>query len=336
MRKVQEFVKVALKKDEAIAFLMEKGVLIGFDEKEKLFHGRVNTNDEKFFVDSNFDNSGRTLGHYNNNAIPGLHASNYKIAQRYANKRMMENAVSGAKMGRIEVHQIAPICSGLKIVNYQKLMDIDDLEPSLLQMHISQEEINELKKQKLSPEEMKKVKDAIKTITATHTVEEVMPKLFEFHKDQKILKDLFDICAKNSKKNKPYVLDDDLEKYITKYAKGSFETEEKIRAISGAVNVFQLLKEDGNIQMLVSKLQSDIDFTDDMSLNLDFFKAFLGKENIVGIKQKIWVSKVINENNFDDYFFFDTQRINTNQVVHKMEQDKKKQTKESKPQTRAA
>ena len=71
--------------------------------------------------------------------------------------------------------------------------------------------------------------------------------------------------------------------------------------------------------MLLSKLQSGFDFDDICTYNLDFFNDYLQALNIVGVHQKIWHSDIINQNAFDDYFFFDTSKINTEQVAKKIE-----------------
>ncbi len=327
MPKIQHLVEQAIKKEEAILRLKSLGVLVDFDEKLNLFHGRVNSDGENFFVDPSFDNAGQTLGHYNNNAIPGLHASDYEIARLYAENRYAENATTGNVLGKVEVHKIEPTTNGLMILNVQKLFDVDELEMELKDyIKISKTESDELKKIELSNEEKEEVKQAVKVIAEQTGPQKLLPKLFGNKESVNILKDMQNICEKNKKDGKPYVLDDDLESYIIR--KGANEKlEAKIRDISGAVNVYQILKEEGNIKMLVSKLQSNFDFTEDMSLNLDLFEKFLKSENIIGIKQKLWLSNVINKNNFDDYFFFDTKRINSSSAIKKMKNDSRKQIK---------
>ena len=232
-------------------FLKEKGVLIDFDSNLHLFHGRVNLGEKSFFVDPNFDNSGQTLGHYNNNGIPGLHASGFDIAKKYADKRYCE--IEDDKDKKIEVHQIVPTEKNLFIFNLQKLFDIEEIEPYLSNSyHLSNEEIDIIKKNVLSDQDKQKVCDAIKTIASSQGITSIMPKLFSSKESVVILRDLKNIC-KNNKEGKPYVLDSDLEKYAKKKSKGDAELEEQIYDISGALNVYQILTEQGDIKMLMSK-----------------------------------------------------------------------------------
>jgi len=323
MLKTQEVFDKAIEKEKAILFLKEKGVLIDFDSKLHLFHGRINTSNERFFVDPNFDNSGQTLGHHNNNNIPGLHASGFDIAMKYAEKRFIEGEDNKDK--KIEVHQIVPTADDLTILNLQKLFDIEEIEQDLSSScHLSSEEIEAIKKDVLSEQDKQKVCDAIKTISSSESITSIMPKLFSTKESVVILRDLKNIC-KNNKDNKPYVLDSDLEKYVQRKAKGDAELEEQIYDITGALNVYQILTEQGDIKMLMSKFQSDLSFTEDATLNLDFFREFLRNENIVGVKQKLWLSDVIGQTNFDDYFLFDTSRINSETAAKKIERSNQKE-----------
>jgi len=326
MKQLQKVFDKTIEKEKAILFLKEKGVLIDFNQNLHLFHGRVSSGDKKFFVDPNFDNSGQTLGHYNNNGISGLHASGFDIAEKYAEKRFSE--CEDFKDKKIEVHQIVPTEDNLLILDLQKLFDIEELEPHLKSYNISNVEIEEIKKNILSQQDKQKIREAIKTIASSSGATNIMPKLFSSKDSVVILRDLKNICEKN-KDGKPYVLDADLEKYAKQKAKDDAKLEEQIYDIAGALNVYKMLTEEGDIKTLMSKFQSDFDFTENSTLNLDFFREFLRNENIVGVKQKLWLSDVIGQTNFDDYFFFDTQRINSKTALKKIERSNQKEALEA-------
>lgn len=325
MIKIEQIIESAIEKEKAIGFLIKKGVLVEVGPGLHLFHGRVNLDGKNYFVLAG--NSGEDAEH-DNNKIFGLHTSTIDVAQKYAEARFVESLKNNKNMGQIEVHKIVPTTKNLMIFNSQKLFDMDEIEPYLSGVFsLSKEEKEEIRKNALSPKEQQMVQEAFKTIASNTIITSIMPELFKTKQDMIILKELLEICEKNRESKKPYVLDDDLEKYIQKTSKGKVQVEKRIREIGGAINVYQMLKEDGNIKTLVSKLQSGFDFTEDMTLNLKFFQVFLEKENIVGVKQKIWASDVIGQKNIDDYFFFDTQRVNTTKAVQKIEKDKKKANK---------
>ncbi|MBR1925403.1 MAG: hypothetical protein IJ837_00935 [Clostridia bacterium] len=323
MKQLQKDFDKTTEKEKAILFLKGKGVLIDFNQNLHLFHGRVSSGDKNFFVDPNFDNSGQTLGHYNSNGISGLHASAFDIAEKYAEKRFSE--YEDFKDKKIEVHQIVPKEDNLLILNLQKLFDIEELEPYLKSYNISNEEIEEIKKNVLPLQDKQKVQKAIKTIAFSSGVTNIMPKLFSSKDSVVILRDLKNICEKNKENGLPYVLDADLEKYAQKKAEDDEKLEEQIYDIAGALNVYKMLTEEGDIKTLMSKFQSDFNFTENSTLNLDFFREFLRNENIIGVKQKLWRSDVIGKTNFDDYFFFDTQRINSKTAQKKIERSNQKE-----------
>ena len=322
MAKIQQIVEKAIKREEAISSLLQMGVLVNFDSSINLFHGRVNTKNNNFAVKSNFNNAGSALGHNNNNSIPGLHASSFEVAKKYAEKRFVEHMEKNKEQGKVEVHKIFPVQTGTMIFNSQKLFDMEELKPYLENVFkISTEEIENIEKSILTQEEKEKVCQAVKDISSFYDITSLMPELFNKKESVKILKGLQEICSENEKTKAPFVFDDDLEKFVQKNASKKMP-EELIRSISGALNVYQMLTKQGDIKTLISKFQSDLDFTKDCTLNLKCFRAFLEKEQIVGIKQKLWVSNIINQNNFDDYFFFDTAKVNTKKIVKKMSREK--------------
>lgn len=329
-QKLKDLISVS-EEQEAIKKLIQKQVLVPFNFNSQIFHGRVNLNGDKFVVKNGFDNAGKTLGHYNNNSIPGLHASDFSIAKKYAERRFIENVNNGVNVKKMEIHKIVPLEKGLFLIDLTKLFDEKEIMPYLENVfQLSEEQIKKVKTNILSQDEKQEVFNLFKVMASKETPQSLMPKLFEGAKNKKILKDLLEICRQNEKQKKPYVLDDDLEKYVLKNSKNEKE-ENQIRSISGAVNVLQILKETGNVKFLMSKFQSNFDFTENMSLNLKMFKAFLNKNNIVGVKQKLWVSDVIGTKNIDDYFFFNTQKIGTDTMAQKIKKDSQKQQTKEKP-----
>ncbi len=328
--KLKEIIELSAE-EQARNQLIQKQVLLPFDERTQVFHGRVNMSGDKFFVKSGFDNSGKTFGHNNNNSIPGLHASEFGVAKKYAEKRFIESAIKTSKAGKIEIHKIEPLESNLFILDITKLFEEEDIMPYLENVfHIPTNQIQDVQKNILPQEEKQEVCENIKVLASKHLPQTLMPKLFEGNQNQKILKDCLEICRQNEKQKKPYVLDDDLEKYVLKNSKDE-KTEEQIRNIAGAVNVFQILRETGDIKFLMSKFQSNFDFCENMSLNLKMFRAFLRQQGIVGVKQKLWISDVIQDKNIDDYFFFDTKRVGTGKTAQKIKNDARRQQTTQKP-----
>ena len=170
------------------------------------------------------------------------------------------------------------------------------------------------------------MQQAWSTLISTFTIPQLMPNLFNNEASSKIFKDLNKICLEKQKLNQTAVVtDNECEKYIAKRSKDNISSQ-LIEDICGSINVYYMLKQQGDIATLVSKLQSDFNFTDNCTLNLNLFKSFLTQLNIIGFHQKIWFSEIVDEKNFDDYFIFDTSKINTKQMVKKQQKTNSAQT----------
>lgn len=323
-KKVKDIVEKTQMRNEALAILKDIGVFIPFDSRVHAYHGRVNTNGKTFVIKSDFDNSGNKTGFHNVNNTPGLHTSSYEIARKYAFSRTEQfNSIEksdperwkqlmegGFIKGRPEVHRIIAAHPDLIIFDLCKTYNIEEVSDWMQELEplVSQSEIDKFYEYQLSKEEKKRMEYAVSLLAKTVSVPELMPELFEeTDLALKVLSDLQVICQKDE--DKPFVTDDDLEEYISKSAEGNPKLEGLIRAIAGSVNVYQFLSERGDLPFMIRKHQSQFDFTDDCTLNLTCIKRFLESQNIVGAQQKIWTSNVINQNGFDEYFFFDTSKL---------------------------
>ena len=312
------------KRKQAIKELINLGVLIPFDKKLQLYHGRT-TIDGRFQVKKNINNAGYYMGHYNVNSIPGLHTSTQQIAELYANARAVEQYKKEPKTildVKQQVNKIVALVNNVLIFDICKVYDLQDLLPNLSQfITLTDEEVSKLKNNKLSPEQEKQLNIAISTLISTYTIPELLPSLFGNEQNIKVLKDLALIGKNNAKLGKQeYVFDDDLEKYLSKKTNSQLN-QEQVQRIAGAINVYNELKNGADLQTLFSKLQSGFDFTADRPLNLELFKSFLQKINVCGVHQKIWKSDIIKVTNFDDYFFFDTSKINTEPLAKKIQSE---------------
>ena len=292
----------------------------------------MNNDGKKFVVKPDFDNTGKTGDHYNNNAIPGIHASTYEIAQKYAAKRTRDyynqKATSLALILPCEnVCEIVGTEPDLKLIDVCKFLQLDELEPFLTKVYkMSSQDIQVLRENILTDEQDKQMRYAWSTLIGTYKIPELMPHLFE---DKgiaiKIYKDLVQICKDNKKLGQGAVITDaDCENYAKKRGHDNISSQ-LIQDMTGCINVYQLLKQNGDIGLLVSKLQSNFNFTENSTLNLDLFKSFLSKMSIVGVHQKIWASEVIDDGNFDDYFIFDTSRITTLDLAKKQKRQEQKE-----------
>ncbi len=315
-----EYIKEA--KHKLIRELTRLKVLVPFDDNLKLFHGRANETNKKFHIKSYVDNSGNKLGHYNVNVIPGLHTSTYDIAKRYAEARKNQAYKKAINVSVApEVKRIVATSPNLMIFNLCKIFNLDDILSSLSAVISLPKETEEKLYSDLLP---KKEFDAclhiIKELTLCYTLPQISPTLFNNEEQIKITKNLLKLAKQNySKYNRYVVTDNDCDNYIKKLSPLTDKEEENIKNIAGAINVYYALAHSGDIAMLLSKLQSGFDFDDICTYNLDFFNDYLQALNIVGVHQKIWHSDIINQNAFDDYFFFDTSKINTEQVAKKIE-----------------
>lgn len=327
---VKRIISNAQKREQAIKDLQALGVLLPMEELH-LFHGRTTADDERFFVKSDFDNADYFDGHYNNNAIPGIHASNLKIAKKYADARLKqyyENNTDIPAKKSPTIHKLIPTQPGLFVFDLCKIYKLDELEPYLKDIYkLTPKETAELYAQKLNDEQEQQLKNAVSKLVSTYNIPKLMPELFKNGKaSAKIYKDLNHICERNIKeKQKSVVTDKDIETYCQKKLKNNEKATQLAQDICGCINVYQMLKETGDIGLLLSKLQSDFCFTEDSTLNLRLFKEFLLQNNIIGVHQKLWISEVIGERNFDDYFIFDTSKINTDKFVKKQKRQEEKE-----------
>ena len=330
-RRIKDVINLAEIRQLAIEQLLTFGVVIPFDNKIHLFHGRMSDKDEKFVVKTNFNNAGQTPDHYNVNAIPGMHASTFFIAEKYAQRRTSDfyskQTKLPANLPSDKVYEIVGKSNNLMFIDVCKFLQIEELEPYLSNIYkIPQEQIEQLKKNILSTANQQKMQQVWSTLISTFTIPQLMPNLFNNEASSKIFKDLNKICLEKQKLNQPAVVtDNECEKYIAKRSKDNIPSQ-LIEDICGSINVYYMLKQQGGIATLVSKLQSDFNFTDNCTLNLNLFKSFLTQLNIIGFHQKIWFSEIVDEKNFDDYFIFDTSKINTKQMVKKQQKTNSAQT----------
>lgn len=312
-------------REDALKKLKELNVILEF-ENIKAFHGRATKENENFVVKDNVDNTLDILGHYNINNVAGLFATDFSHAQKYADFRVEEEYKKTQTILKPKVFEIVPKQSGLLVFDLTKIEDIEELDYFFHEiLHLNQNEITEIEKNCLTHEEQQKLKAAISELVSCHSVLSLMPELFETKQDVKNLKDLTEIIKQKEKKTQnPLITDQELEAFIKKTKQQ--KNDERICEICGAINSYEILKS-GDIKTMFSKFQSDFDFCEDCALNLKLMKSFLEKENIVGVKQKLWNSDNIKEQNFDTFFFFNTKQIGTTQNVKKIERDKQKQEK---------
>ena len=334
--RVKQIINDAKKREQAIKDLQALGVLLPMEDLN-IFHGRTTADAERFFVKSDFDNADYFDGHYNNNAIPGIHASNLKIAKKYADARLKqyyEANPNKAVTKTATIYKLVPTQKGLFVFDLCKIYKLDELEPYLKDVFKSTpKETKEIYANKLTEEQEQQLKNVISTLVSTYTIPQLMPALFKDEKASlKIYKDLNQICERNIKeKQKGVVTDNDIETYCQKKLKNNESATNLAQDICGCINVYQMLKETGDIGLLFSKLQSDFCFTGDSTLNLNLFKEFLLQNNIIGVYQKLWISEVIGEQNFDDYFIYDTSKINTDKFVKKQKRQEEKENKNQEP-----
>lgn len=312
---------------QAINTLNNLKVLIPFDSSLELYHGRTESEQEKYSIKNDVNNTGNYNGHYNVNGIPGLHTSTIQVAQLYANARTKEkytrlinqHAIINAKPN---IYRIVATTNSMYIFDICKIYNTPDLIEELSSfINLSEEEKKYLNNNLLSKEQTQQMKNAISALISTYTIPELVPHLFCDKQNSKILKDLIFISKQNSKQGKKQIVyDKDLEKYLTRCKSKNLDIK-IIQKIANTINMYNMIKFDCDILTLFNKLQSGIDFNDECSLNLDLFKNFLISNNICGVHQKIWKSNVISLANFDDYFFFDTTKINTERVAKKIREE---------------
>lgn len=343
--KVKQIVEKTQMRDEALNTLRGLGLLIPFDARVHAYHGRTNADGAVFHVISKSDEMEQNVGSYYVEKMQGLHTSDFETAKKYANIRtkqfnqnietspeLMAKLSQGIiKKGTPEVHRIVAANPDLSIFDVCKIYDIDDFVDSIKSYFydISQEEIDEIYKYQLTNDEREKMKAAVCKLAKSYSIEDIMPELFDDENGQKVLGDLLNVCKQNKKKSDlPFVLDENVEDYVMQKANNNPQMEELSKAIAGAVNVYNILSENGDLPLIIRKIQSQFDFYDDCTLNLKFAQKFLEKQNIVGLYQKIWSSELINQNNFGEYFFFDTSKIKAEEVVKLQPQEGKKVIKQ--------
>ncbi|MBQ7603105.1 MAG: hypothetical protein IJU58_03080 [Clostridia bacterium] len=335
---VKRIVGDAQMREQAIKELQALGVLLPM-ENLHLFHGRMTADDECFLVKSDVNNAGYFDGHYNNNGIPGIHASNPNIAKKYADARLKEyyeKNNSSQTTQTATIYKLVPTQKGLFVFDLCKIYKMDEIELFLTNVFkLTPKETEEIYAKRLTASQEQQLKNIVSTFISTYTIPQLVPELFKDEKiSTKIYKDLNQICECNKKdKQKSFVSDGDIETYCKKKLKDNESATNLAQDIGGCINVYQILKETGDIGLLFSKLQSDFNFTEDSTLNLTLFKNFVLQNNIIGVHQKLWVSNVIAEQNFDDYFIFDTSKINTEQFVKKQKLQKEKKDKNKEPAT---
>lgn len=322
----KEIVEKTEKHDKAIKTLKDLGVFCPFNLSVLTFHGRVNTDGKIFEVQENFENSGYTNGHYNLNAVPGLHTTSFEIVKKYAktrtydwNKKLEsvkeeEGETFSQKRGKVEVQRIVPKKDGLIVFDILRVSDPEDIFFGIENgyLKLSKKEVEEFLKGCLNEQEREEFKQAMKNLVSCYDFKEMVPELFKNSFSKKALKDFEKICDRNKLTDgKGFVFDLDLEDYLKDFE--NEEDKENLSKIASNLNTEKLI-EDGKLGLLMSKKQSNIDFVEDLTIGFEFLDEFLKRENIVGVHQKIWHSKVIDENNFDEYFFFDTSNLNTEEV----------------------
>lgn len=330
--KVVDIVKKAETIENSLNVLKKYGVLVPFDSRVHAFHGRVNDTGKRFYVKPDFDNSRNKTGNNNLNAVPGLYASSFEIAKRYADIRSLVNFDVNSKdnanndklknagmiKGTPEVHRIVAFYPDLFIFDVMK--SNDNLESSIKFFiknntdFFREEESND--RYFLKENEKIETKNAIKNLARCTSVTEIMPELFADEKQSaKNLMYLTEICEKNYKKTgKPFVFDSDLEKIIKKENLKN-EKEENLMQLASSVNSYQILLKTGDLSDLLISVQNGVDIRDNADINLQFVLNFAKHYNIVGVHQLILTSKIIDKSFFSTYFFFDTSKMNTEDIV---------------------
>lgn len=309
---------------QALQTLIDLKVIIPFNNSLQLFHGRVSDDNEKFYVKDNASDT----DYYHESSIYGLHTSNYDIARLYAIARAKEKYEKSNDNppvdAQIQVHRIISITNNTFIFDICKIYNIEEIEQELIQyLGLTKEDVEQLKINRLNVNQMTKLKDAFSILISTYTIPELMPELFKNEQNIKILKDCKTICTKNLKQGKePLIYDDDLEKYLQKLPNLNADL---IQSIAGCLNTYNTLTHTCDLPLLFSKLQSGFNLTENCSLNMQLFKNFLLQLNICGIHQKVWRSDIVKPTNFDDYFFFDTSKINTEPLAKKIKEEQQRE-----------
>lgn len=92
---------------QAIALLMDKGVLTKFNESNERFHGRVSDGKDQFYIDPNFNNGGDSTGNRNLNTVATLYTGTQDIAEEFSEARARQQSRKGAKNIQKERHEIS-------------------------------------------------------------------------------------------------------------------------------------------------------------------------------------------------------------------------------------
>lgn len=102
------------KQEKHLRFLVKIGMLIPFDERFQLYHGRMEASDENkpWSIDVNFDNSENKTGNDNVMGISCLCTASKEIAQNYAVNRSL-NGLNG----KMSIYKVEPNLDGCYIFN---------------------------------------------------------------------------------------------------------------------------------------------------------------------------------------------------------------------------
>ena len=277
-------------KKQAIEFLIEKGLLIPFDENLELYHGRVRKIEDKseWKVDSNYNSS------YVNNVygIPMLSTADRKTASDFA----IRNKEDSGKDNYIsEIHKI--VSSDKNALIFNKSFDFSNL----------------------NEEERKMITTALMRVS-NYEISQLSPSKFEDRDSYvKVYEILKRICISN---NYQYISEENVNDVIR--CLNNENKRQLVRQIAGAMNakllfIYKpefLMKKFGFEKELSKRTWFEIEgngITKRYPLNQEYVSSLLINNNIIGIRSIVDSARLSKK--IIGYYFFDLDKINTEKAI---------------------
>lgn len=280
--------------------LVKYGILIPFDQRLKLYHGRARSSSEKgdWKVKPMFKNGGNSTGNYNVYSISTLSTADYQTASDFARERVFRNATP-------EVH---------RIVTDDKEAMIFDYEYDL---------------SKLKKEDKDEVMEAFKGLV-DYKMSTLTPIPFEYRRTGGIIFE--SLKQKRIESNTSLLSEEDIDdvyKNLANTEVHSYEspiTRDIVHEIASSMNTKVLFKyypdkliqkyalepkSENRNNMMVNNIKYPI--------NMNYIASVLSNSHIVGVRADIdsaTLDRVIT-----GYYIFDLDKVNTEKAMGEKYQD---------------
>lgn len=280
--------------------LVKYGILIPFDKKLKLYHGRARATTEKgeWKVKPMFKNGGNSTGNYNVYSISTLSTADYQTAKDFAEGRAFRNATP-------EVHRIVTDDKDAMIFDYEY-----DLS-------------------KLPKEDKEEVMQAFKGLV-DYKMTSLTPITFEYRRTGGII---FETLKQKRIENNTSLLTekdiDDVYKKLANTEVHSYEspiTRAIVYELASSMNTQVLFrfypdklikkyalesKEENRNNMIINNIK--------YPLNMNYIASVLSNSHIVGVKA--YIDSATLDRVITGYYIFDLDKVNTEKAIGDKHQD---------------